>query len=447
MRLGRRYLSLAVILLGYLVIGFLFATRTPSWQAPDEPAHYNYVRQLAAGAWPVIESTDYDERYRNEAVSSGFAAEYPIEPLSYEDWQPPLYYLALTPIYLLFDGALLPLRLTSLLLGLAIVVAAHAVASHVWPDKHWLALTATAFVAFLPQHLAILSSVNNDSLSELIIALILWSLASIASKTRSDGPVAARQWLSLGMLLGLGFLTKLTVYIMAPVILVTLLLLHWKQWSTLWNRVLLVFVPASLVGAVWWLRNIAVYDGLDPLAIMAHDAVVVGQTRTGEWLATYGVLEFLERFALTTFRSFWGQFGWMGVLMDARIYQLLLLFSSIVFVGLLWRFAADRSGQVGKSLGRNLWLLRRILLVTFLMNVVLYAGYNLTFVQHQGRYLFAALIPIALAVAAGLEMWIRPLATRWPSLTSLVPLLFAMALVGLDLLALFRYIVPQLAAL
>jgi hypothetical protein len=31
--------------------------------------------------------------------------------------------------------------------------------------------------------------------------------------------------------------------------------------------------------------------------------------------------------------------------------------------------------------------------------------YNLTFVQHQGRYLFPALVPIALAMAYGTHAW------------------------------------------
>ena len=41
--------ALGLLLLAYLVLGVLFAVRTPPWQAPDEPAHVNYVRQLVEG--------------------------------------------------------------------------------------------------------------------------------------------------------------------------------------------------------------------------------------------------------------------------------------------------------------------------------------------------------------------------------------------------------------
>ncbi|MEZ4646343.1 MAG: hypothetical protein R3E31_27065 [Chloroflexota bacterium] len=90
---------------------------TPAWQAPDEPAHYNYVRQLAMGHWPVMELGDYDEAYKNEVIGSGFAPQYDVSVITYEDWQPPLYYLLLTPVFWLTNGSMLALRLVSLLLG------------------------------------------------------------------------------------------------------------------------------------------------------------------------------------------------------------------------------------------------------------------------------------------------------------------------------------------
>jgi hypothetical protein len=59
---------------------------------------------------PVIEEDDYDEAYRSRIVSEGFPADLSIDPLTYEDWQPPLYYLLLTPVYRLNGGSLVALR-------------------------------------------------------------------------------------------------------------------------------------------------------------------------------------------------------------------------------------------------------------------------------------------------------------------------------------------------
>ncbi|MCB0131202.1 MAG: hypothetical protein KDD78_10145, partial [Caldilineaceae bacterium] len=33
---------LVLILAAYVLLGALYAINTPAWQAPDEPAHYNY---------------------------------------------------------------------------------------------------------------------------------------------------------------------------------------------------------------------------------------------------------------------------------------------------------------------------------------------------------------------------------------------------------------------
>ncbi|HRO24529.1 MAG TPA: hypothetical protein PLR07_09570, partial [Promineifilum sp.] len=69
---------------------------------------------------------------------------------------------------------------------------------------------------------------------------------------------------------------------------------------------------------------------------------------------------------------------------------------------------------------------------------------NLTFVQHQGRYLFPALIPIAVGFTAGLGYWLRPLERRWPWAVWLLPLGFAAVLGGMAVYALWR-VLPGLA--
>src|SRR5690606_42009851 len=84
-----------------------------------------------------------------------------------------------------------------------------------------------------------------------------------------------------------------------------------------------------------------------------------------------------------------------------------------------------------------------ILLATVACTLILFLGYNLTFAQQQGRYLFPALIPAGSGVALGLDAWVRQLGRRsW--LNWLLPAGLALALIGLDLLALVRYIIPQL---
>ncbi len=464
----RRYVPLTLLVLAYFLVSGLYAIYTPDWQAPDEPAHYNYVRQLESGRFPVIEPGDYDQEYQSLVISSKFDPQFSVESFEYEDYQPPLYYFLQTPIFSLSDGSLRLMRMLSVILGAGVVVLTYFIAYRLFQGKVWLALTAAVFVAFLPQHVAMLAAVNNDSLAELIIAAILFVLLGLVigeknnhsfrypiSKRRGtiQGSIQQNQELIvLGFLLGLGLLTKVTVYILIPIIGVTLLWINWNNWRKLFRSFLLVFGIAGFMGLAWWVRNLIVYGGIDILGTKAHNAIVVGQPRTLEWIAERGFGATLMAFIQTTFQSFWGQFGWMGVVMPAWIYTSLFLFTLLTVIGLFWaliqrrtQWSIDGSPQ---DLGESTLSMAPVLILTgtFVISLVLYLAYNLTFVQHQGRYLFPALIPIGISVAIAWTMLIMPVARRWQAAKVLLPVALAIALIGLDLLALFRFIIPALSS-
>ena len=450
------YALLGALLLAYLALGALFAVRTPPWQAPDEPAHVNYVRQLVEGDWPVIAPGDWDQAYLSQIVGAEFAPAYPVDGITYEDWQPPLYYLLQAPIYALTGGSLTAMRLLSVALGAGVVALAYIVGRAVF-GRVAPALAVAAFVAFLPQHLAILGSVNNDALSELIIAAILALLVTRWPDAPPEGGRSERRrLLALGLLLGAGFLTKGQAYLMAPVVGVFLLVRYWprpdkspRPVRSLASVLLWVFVPALLMGAVVWGRNAAVYGGLDVLARAAHDEVVVGQPRTAEWLAQYGLAGTLGRFARTTFVSFWGQFGWMAAPLPGWMVTGLLALTGVAGLGLVMGLTADGRRPTADPQPTNdqrptTGHSPLVLGLTFLLTLGLHVAYNLTFVQHQGRYLYPALIPIAVGFVAGLGFWLRPLVRRWARAEWVLPVGVAGVLVGISLFALWR-ILPGLA--
>lgn len=444
----RQHAPFTIILLLYLAVGALYAIYTPDWQTPDEPAHYNYVRQLADGRFPIMQPGDYDQEFIMDVVFAGppFPPEVSLEPMSYEDWQPPLYYLLQTPAFWLSGGSLTVMRLVSLLLGAGVVAFAYGLAWRLFRAQ-WLALTTAVFVAFLPQHLAIMASANNDALAELIIAAILFVLVGwVETGDRrletEESPVSSLQspkpLVLLGLLLGLGYLTKGTVYPLTAVVGLAIVWRYWRRWGKLVRAGLLTAVPAGLLGALWWARNMVVYGGLDVLGKAAHDSVVVGQPRTAEWVADMGRTAVYRAFISTTFNSFWGQFGWMTTPMDGRLYRLLWVFTAVWVVGLIVALVIwwDRK--------RPSVLAVVVLLATFLLSLAVHVAYNVTFVQHQGRYLFPALLPIGVGVSVGLGVWVRPFVRRWPPLRYALPLGLGLAMVGLAVWALFRVIVPFL---
>ena len=416
-----------LILLAYLAIGTLYAVHTPAWQVPDEPAHYNYIRALVeTGRLPVLQPGDYDQSYLMELNARGFPADMAVDTLRYEGHQPPLYYLLATPLFVVSGGSLLLLRLLSLVLGGATVLFAGLCAQALFPGNSAVALAVAGFVAFLPQRLAMMAAVNNDALAEMLMALGLWLLM----RRRAA-------WLA-GIVIGLAVLTKATVYVLVPLAVFALLLRARRgRWN--WHELWQLMTPILLLGALWWGRNLLVYGWPDVLGLQRHAQIVVGQPRSALWLQRYGIIEFGVRFARTSFQSFWGQFGWMGVPMGVRVYRLLAAFSLFIVAGLAIAFwhrpplsERQRDGVA-------------LLAVTAVTVLLQYLGYNLKFVQHQGRYLFPALVPLALLCAAGMWGWAAALESIWPAgrrALRWLPAALTPALAALALYALFGVVMP-----
>ena len=412
MKAPRPHLILALIVCLYFALGVLFAANTPPWQAPDEPAHYNYVRYLVEqGSFPVLHMGDYPHAYLEEIKSRKFPPDLSIDPIRYEFHQPPLYYALAAPIYGLTGGDPFSLRLFSVALGAGIVLLAYAIALRAFPARPALALGTAAFVAFLPQHLATVAQIGNDVLAELLYAAVLfvlvgWLAQPIINHRHNNTQIPGNS-LGLGLLLGLILITKTTAYVALPLAGGVLIWRWWREKAGV-RRILVeglaVAVPAALIALPWYARDVAVYGWPDFLGLTRHDQIVVGQPRAADFVAQQGWPAYWLRAVRDTFRSFWGQFGWMGVVLDTRVYFVLLLLSGVALGGLILR--AVRRGR--RRLPAALVLLGSAVLLTLLI----YAWYNTQFLQHQGRYLFTALIPIAIFFSLGWEGALRPGAGR-----------------------------------
>lgn len=411
-----RHWPLTVILVVYLVIGGLFSVRVPAWQNPDEPAHWNYTRQFVQmGLLPVIEPADWDVKLVPLGPDQ---RDVPVDQLTYEDHQPPLFYLVTSPAYAFTNGNLIAMRLASLLIGALTIIFAYLTIAIIFPTHLYLAAFVAAFIALLPQHLFIMSGYNNDSLAEALLAMVVYlSVRAI----RDDQEIPRGEVIALGIAVGVCFWTKAQAYLALPVAAFAL-------WRTCWNapdgtrkalrRLLTLGVIAFVIGLPWWLHNLQMYGGTDFLGLQRHNEVVVGQPTTAEWILQYGLGGVISRLLQTTFQSYWGQFGWMTIPLQANLYLLLLAFtllSAALFMAwwLHGRSARRRlHGQIATKTGATIYSpylvltetqSRRLTLLAVLMGLTALAfiWYNLQFVQHQGRYLYPALIPVASAFALG----------------------------------------------
>ena len=411
-------LGILLILVVFVLTAVLYAARTPVWQNPDEPAHFNYVRYIwDTGQLPVLQMGDYPHEYLEEIKSRQFPPDMPVDPIRYEFHQPPLYYLLAAPVYGLTRGLplgsqVLALRLLSIAFGAGFLWVSYRLFGLVFPENRFLALLAAGLAAIVPMHIALTAAVNNDSLANLLLVSTVVLMLRAVRAEWGSGTVVARRWVWAGVVMGLAMLAKSSAYVAIPLGLVIVVGHRWRASAAraIATRVLALFGPALLLNLPWYIRNVLVYGGTDVLGLQRHGAIVLGQPTTAEWVARIGWSGLAREFFATSFRSFWAQFGWMGVLVDARIYQALALVSILLGLGFLLYLL--RAAVNHDLLTPFQWKALGVLGLWLLLTVASYLWYNFQFVQHQGRYLFPALPPLALAMALGLEETLRPTRAR-----------------------------------
>lgn len=337
------WLLTAGVVAAYLMLATQYALLTPRWQIPDEPAHYNYVEHIATtGTLPVLMPGDYPNEYLEEIKAARFPSDMSIAPIRYESHQPPLYYVASAAVYRVAsplgpDVPFFALRLFSVLQGCIVVALIVRLGLYVFPQQHCWAAVPAASVVVIPMYLTMSSGINNDTLAQLVLMLVLVQSAKIARQGRT------RQGsLTLGLLLGIAAWTKSTIYLPCAAAVLAILIAPPARENESLNSsgrsLAIALGTAAAIAVPLFLNNIRVYGRWDLLGWNRHDAIVEGQLRTATLIADIGWPAFVARFLTTTFRSFWAQFGWMAVPVEQWIYRGWALLTGILAIGLLARY-------------------------------------------------------------------------------------------------------------
>jgi hypothetical protein len=183
----------------------------------------------------------------------------------------------------------------------------------------------------------------------------------------------------------------------------------WRDWlrPAPW-----VALPVAALTIPYYIRNALIYGLSDLLVWKRHAEVASGQLSTADYMRWHDWGEWIWNLVRTTFQSFWGQFGWMAVPMNQRVYLPLWAISIMAGMGLL--YVVSRAGRArltgnwaGAQLSQDETQLLIPLLLTALLTVGLYLWYNRQYVQFQGRYLFPAMAAWGLGFAVGLNEILR----------------------------------------
>jgi 4-amino-4-deoxy-L-arabinose transferase-like glycosyltransferase len=412
-RMPLRAVALGGVLLVYLAFAFLYARYTPAWNNPDEPAHYVYIAHIAeTGTLPVLEPGDWNPDRLEPLIRGHFpqGQATSIDFLRYEAWQPPLYYLVSAPVYRLAPAEvrLEALHAFNILLGAASLTLAYLVARAFFfrvgvlgAEKTWLPLLVAGALVGVPMFAATSASINNDNLANVFGGLLtLMLLRALA------GPLGARWVVLLGVVLGLGVLTKLTLGFFLPLAVAALVVGSRRDAG---RQCVLLLVAMLVVLSPWLVRQGLTYGWDDLLAKRRHDAILIGRAfpslEPSYWLG----------WGTRLFRSAWALFGWMQVPTSEKVYQVWSALCQLGVVGVVVHAAWRR-------LDRSAVLLVAVVAGAF--GTVVY--YNLTTdVQPQGRFLYVALAPLLSLLALGWSALVPP-RLRLPSLAALDVVLVAL---------------------
>lgn len=423
----RRWLGLIIGV--YIVLGVVMSVIVPLGESPDEIDHFRFVQALLIEqTLPIMQPVAADNvtMEANQpplyyALSAVVAA--PVSPTEYVDPQFVTCFLFETDapgrqhLYVHDSAEAFPwsgpplafhlVRLLSVALGGLTVWLAYKLGRLLILHQPEVGLLAAALLAFNPQFIFITASVNNDVLTALLgaaivvvsVALVMEDQLQVIGGWRhvAQSPFYRRTFF-LGVLLGLGALTKLALFALWLVALLAVVATWGKAKrergvgiKELVVGLAVLGLPVVLIAGWWYVRGQWLYG--DPLAWDVHLAAKGDSVLR---VAPFAWTDLVE-FGRIHFQSYWALFGWLNIAWPGWVYWLVGLLVVSGLVGIVrytaqlrrnWRDLMPLGLTILAVLGVYVSLLRYI-------QTINWSGY-------QGRLAYAVAVPIAALLAVGL---------------------------------------------
>jgi 4-amino-4-deoxy-L-arabinose transferase-like glycosyltransferase len=420
----------ALQIVAVLVFGVIAVQKDPLWAPIDEGAHFDNVIYVAShGSYPVLGKVYASEQ--ELAISQGrYPRQTTINPrtyglagLSYEAFQPPLYYYVAAPVTMLsanFHTKAILLRYFGLLLLLVSIALLARLSRHVL-KRQWLFGLAGGLLLFLmPGLLLRMVTISNLALG-LPLAILILTEFWIAWERG-----AWRRLPLCGFLVGAGVLSDLYLAELALVYVIVALVLCWRHRSGL---TVLAAAMGSVLGVLvvlpWVVFNEIKYHAVTAAAI----ARVEQQPLINPHHLTYTVGQLPSQTVNLLFQPLLPE-EWGGRLLGHPVwgYAASIFEIAVVPIAVL----------VALSLGRRLlrdgsWML----VVPWFCNLglVWYIQVGEQTSSMQARYLFPTLLPLLLCAVAAVVVQFR----------ARLPLLLTLAGGTAFLVGLWAFLVPNIS--
>jgi len=438
---------------------------TPPFQVPDEPDHFAYVKQLAeTGTLPTSSDEEYSPeeilvlkalRYpelrlhpANRAISSRaeqseleedlrVVSEFPKEgspDAGVATSQPPLYYaLESIPYTLGSGGTLLDrlqlMRLLSALMGGVTALFTFLFLREALPRARWAWTVGALGVALSPLFGFMSGAVNPDAMLFTVSAALFYCLARAFRRG-----LTTRSAIATGLVIAVGFLTKLNFVGLAPGAFVAISILTVRGARSSGRSALIAPAIAAAIGCA----PVVVFVARNILSNRPTFGIVAGAIRTthGSVLdeANYIWQLYLPRLpgtvndfpGLSTARQIWfvgyvGRFGWLDTFFPNWVYTVALVVAGLI-AGLCARaIVAGRTALRGRVSELAVYALMMLGLLV-LVGIASYREFPATEAPYgQARYL----LPMLPLLGAVLALAARGAGRRWgPTAGVLIVVLF-----------------------
>lgn len=423
-----------------------WAVITPAFDAPDEPDHFGYAQYLAetgnapaAGssarsAWSAEESVALDgvrilsrasvpdgrppwlsaderrwKRYRarlepGPSPDSGGGA-------TTSSTHSPVYYSLLVPMYLATSGystfsQLTAMRLVSALLGALTALFAYLVVRELLPRHSLAAVAAGLLVGFQPMFGFISGAVNNDNGVNAVAALLVWLLLR-ALRRGLTVPLGA----AIGATLVALPLMKATGYALYPAALLALAGVLWRQhrrldapvWAAVGGTFVIALLGWRLISPAFDRSLYTTPGGRAPTAVGVDVFDNLSLYASYLWQVFLPKLPFMADLHGQTWPAFniyiergWAAFGWYAVTFPRWVYG--VIGAVMVAAGGLCALALWRHRQQARAVAVQLAVLAAALVGVIAAVEYLYTTSTpRSVVAEQGRYVFTAIVPLAIA--------------------------------------------------
>ena len=410
-----------LILTAFFLTGIAYSLVVPPFETPDEIYHYAFARHLAAGNGLPVQGPEKTGPWKQEGS------------------QPPLYYSLVALFtagidqaglgefavqnpranlgdphqpgnknFMLFSAQRRPLigvnlalhvgRWISIVLGTLTVFLTYLLARYAFPTDRWSRLLAPALVATIPQFSFISASLSNDNVITVVSAASLVYLAALGGRTAGKG-IRWWEWVGLGLLLGLGALSKLQGLGLLLLTAYIFILYSKRKRTGQLNFAggLLVCGIVLIVAGWWYTRNILLYG--DPFGTENLLSVTGQRVEPLTLTGLFGELRGLQM-------SFWGIFGWFSILLPSWTYSLLELLTALAVSGAIFAWlqslrathSSDAHQEQHGSAVRisSIWALISLALLAYWISIAQ---------GSQGRLLFPAISALAVVAVTGLRFW------------------------------------------